>query len=619
VLEHESTAFISYSRMDSEFAKRLATDLKNAGVPVWFDQLDIKAGHEWDDSIETALTESDRLILILSPDSVQSRNVRNEITWALDKKKTLFPILIKDCEVPLQLRRIQYIDFRTDYARGFAALLGHLQGQPLQSGQAPDPLPQPPRTPLSRLIQFWPLAPLLAVLVALLISDIGSFAGYSKSVSCDLNNEAEQSGLSVSIYRQLASWGFHPKPFSSDPNHPYPNVSYVTIDANTEPPGLLNNVCDAREFLGRLTGDLNTLGARVIVIDRYFSPGVCADQEKTGHLIASLQASAAPVVVGQPTHALNDTSDGCLALSPKLDVPSSSAATKVFYGLTRLNSESLKIPLRWPVFKEPPTLGSSAIKSAMNLPAGPAAPPEQVSDVSQGNGLALVAAEAFDPSVASTPRLQKLLGAWAHPYTTFFKLPTVNAMTALCNAEPSHLYGPNPPTSATPSAPDLCAAWILPAGQLEQLKLMVAGKVVVIGDLTSQDTHHFPGGDVPGVFLQANYVQSILDRRFIEEAPLWIALAGLALFTAAVYCLYWAHDKKGNPLLTATQAGIGSLVLLALMVLIAVVALFGSSYFMPLWALWAAVVFLVFRYLQARRPVTFQPRASGPKARNIPA
>ncbi len=615
MIDPEPAAFISYSRVDSEFARRLATDLKNARVPVWFDQLDIHAGHEWDDSIEKALTESNRLILVLSPDSVQSRNVRNEITWALDKKKTIFPILLKDCEVPLQLRRIQYIDFRTDYARGFADLLAHLQGQPASPDQLPAPPPPPPPPTLrERLIQFWPLAPLLAVLVALLISDIGDFEGHPKLGGCDLNAEADQSGISVAIYRQLAGWGFHPKPLSTDPNHPYPNVSYVTIDANTEPPGLLNNVCDAREFLARLTGDLNTLGARVIVIDRYFSPGFCADQVKTGQLIASLQASPAPVVVGQPTHALNDTSDGCLALSPKVEFnPPSSTVAKVLYGLNRLNSDTLKIPLRWPVFVEPPNLTPSSIQPAMSATAGPAPPPEQVSDVTKGNGLALMAAEAYDPSLATTPRLARLLNDWTHPYTTFFRLPTVNAMTALCNAEPAHLYAPTPPAATTPSTPDLCAAWVPPAGHidLDQLKKMIAGKVVVIGDLISSDTHHFPGGDVPGVFLQANYVQSILDRRFIEEVPLWIDFASVALFGAAVFCLYWAHDKQGKTLLTVTQAAIASLALLAVMALIAIVSLFATSYFMPLWALWAAFVFLAFRYLQARRIRT--PRAKGPR------
>ena len=41
------TAFFSYSRDDSEFALRLAEDLKAAGAGVWIDQLDIQPGQRW--------------------------------------------------------------------------------------------------------------------------------------------------------------------------------------------------------------------------------------------------------------------------------------------------------------------------------------------------------------------------------------------------------------------------------------------------------------------------------------------------------------------------------------------------------------------------------------------
>ena len=38
------TAFVSYSRVDSEFAMQLAEHLKTAGANVWLDQLDIEPG-----------------------------------------------------------------------------------------------------------------------------------------------------------------------------------------------------------------------------------------------------------------------------------------------------------------------------------------------------------------------------------------------------------------------------------------------------------------------------------------------------------------------------------------------------------------------------------------------
>lgn len=121
-----ASAFISYSREDSEFALRLAQDLKAAGANVWLDQIDIIPGHPWDDAVEEALNDSPQMLVILTPLSAKSPNVRNEISYALDQGKIIVPVLYKDCVVPLQLQRNHRIDFRADYAHGLASLLDHL-------------------------------------------------------------------------------------------------------------------------------------------------------------------------------------------------------------------------------------------------------------------------------------------------------------------------------------------------------------------------------------------------------------------------------------------------------------------------------------------------------------
>jgi hypothetical protein len=71
------------------------------------------------------------------------------------------------------------------------------------------------------------------------------------------------------------------------------------------------------------------------------------------------------------------------------------------------------------------------------------------------------------------------------------------------------------------------------------------------------------------------------------------------LYVFIVYCLYWAHDAEGRPRLSLEQAGLLSLVVLAGVVAISFLILVTMSYFTPLWALWGAGVFMVFRYLEA--------------------
>jgi hypothetical protein len=41
VAEKKRHTFISYSRINKEFALKLASELKAAGFPIWLDQLDI--------------------------------------------------------------------------------------------------------------------------------------------------------------------------------------------------------------------------------------------------------------------------------------------------------------------------------------------------------------------------------------------------------------------------------------------------------------------------------------------------------------------------------------------------------------------------------------------------
>jgi len=117
------TAFFSYSREDLDFALRLAKDLKKAGANVWMDKLDIRPGQPWQRKIDEALSTCSRVLVILSPSSVDSDNVMAEVTFALDEKKEVIPVLFRECRVPLRLRLLQYVDFRRDYSQGFGELL----------------------------------------------------------------------------------------------------------------------------------------------------------------------------------------------------------------------------------------------------------------------------------------------------------------------------------------------------------------------------------------------------------------------------------------------------------------------------------------------------------------
>ncbi|MGA3088614.1 MAG: TIR domain-containing protein [Terriglobales bacterium] len=68
------------------------------------------------------------------PASVESDNVMDEVNFALEKKKTVIPIIYRDCEMPLRLGRLQHVDLRQDYGRGLQELL-----KTLSAGQGAGP------------------------------------------------------------------------------------------------------------------------------------------------------------------------------------------------------------------------------------------------------------------------------------------------------------------------------------------------------------------------------------------------------------------------------------------------------------------------------------------------
>lgn len=83
------SCFISYSSSDQEFSERLHNDLQAAGVRCWFAPEDLKIGdrcRDERDEIESAIRMHDKLLLVLSDNSVESDWVRSEVEGAFERE-----------------------------------------------------------------------------------------------------------------------------------------------------------------------------------------------------------------------------------------------------------------------------------------------------------------------------------------------------------------------------------------------------------------------------------------------------------------------------------------------------------------------------------------------------
>jgi hypothetical protein len=91
------SCFISYSTKNQDFADRLYADLQANGVRCWFAPHDVKGGRKLHEQIDEAIRLHDKLLLILSPESMASEWVKTEIAKARkrevrDKCRVLFPV-----------------------------------------------------------------------------------------------------------------------------------------------------------------------------------------------------------------------------------------------------------------------------------------------------------------------------------------------------------------------------------------------------------------------------------------------------------------------------------------------------------------------------------------------
>ena len=121
--------FISYAHADSAFVDRLEADLQKEGFDPWVDRQRLKGGQRWRRELQDAVKGAQVLLLVLSPDAITSENVQIEYDYVLELGNVVIPLYYRQCEVPMELRAIQWIDFRQSYEQGIAALLQVLHQQ----------------------------------------------------------------------------------------------------------------------------------------------------------------------------------------------------------------------------------------------------------------------------------------------------------------------------------------------------------------------------------------------------------------------------------------------------------------------------------------------------------
>ncbi|GAB4206607.1 MAG: hypothetical protein Fur006_63810 [Coleofasciculaceae cyanobacterium] len=94
-----SDIFISYSRKDKEFVKKLHEALSKQNRDTWIDWENIPLTADWWKEIEAGIEAANTFVFVISPDSSGSKVCTQEIEHALQCNKRLVPIVRRDDDV----------------------------------------------------------------------------------------------------------------------------------------------------------------------------------------------------------------------------------------------------------------------------------------------------------------------------------------------------------------------------------------------------------------------------------------------------------------------------------------------------------------------------------------
>jgi len=109
-----SDVFISYSRKDREFVKRLDAALQARGRKAWVDWEGIRPAERFMQAIFPAIEGTDTFVFVISPDSVTSDVCGKELAHAAAHNKRMVPIFAREVDaktVPEPLAELNWVFF----------------------------------------------------------------------------------------------------------------------------------------------------------------------------------------------------------------------------------------------------------------------------------------------------------------------------------------------------------------------------------------------------------------------------------------------------------------------------------------------------------------------------
>jgi len=323
-----------------------------------------------------------------------------------------------------------------------------------------------------------------------------------------LAETGELPGITQSVFNVS---GFYQRIVSAPRNPMLRYTAVVEINPKTDPafPTLLH-ICDQRGMTARLLRSIAQAFPRAIVIDKHYEPqpNPCPQDPSLIQAIRDLRGANIPVIIGRRVadEPFKAGGDERYYLQPSLEFGSPNPCPDglvrpgqaCMEGVTALNNDTRKLPLEWMLYAN-----------------------EEIAKIGEGlswhDALALSAARAYDPKLMEHhPRLSSFVDKGQHPYVSFFRNEDIEPISV------SRLLSPETTLGA--------AQKNLAVQSLSSDLRSLSGKIVLIGEINRDlDAHPSVVGRTSGLYLQANYIEALLDDRYFRPMPVLDYVVGFLI------------------------------------------------------------------------------------------
>lgn len=141
------TLYISYSNKDKELVHKLVEDIKDKGLEVWYDENLVEPGNEYQSKLTEGLQNADAVLVLITPNSISSSYVMNEMGLARGKEKLILPVIYGDVSIPEFIRDIKVIFWKDNYSEVIQRIVKAVLDSGKRKRVAPN---SPPNNPPNR-------------------------------------------------------------------------------------------------------------------------------------------------------------------------------------------------------------------------------------------------------------------------------------------------------------------------------------------------------------------------------------------------------------------------------------------------------------------------------------